>query len=157
MNFKRLVITLGRSAQDWIERLERRRSIKEENIKLREYIAGIRRENPTLISPNAVDHGLHSHYEATRDTLSEVEKLIESARKQEDDFLTRFVQAYDKIRGLMFRIQYLEGVWEEFRPIQKRTNSTPQSFEEDSQVQIDQGEYCAHWRQIQFPWLSTLR
>lgn len=93
---------------------------REENIRLREYIAGTRRGDPTLISPIALDHGMHSHYEAARGTLSEVEKWIENTRKQVDDFLTQFVHAYDRTTGLAFRIQYLEGVWEEFRPIQEK-------------------------------------
>lgn len=64
---------------------------REENIKLREYIVGIRCENLMLISSIAVDHGIYSHYEATSDTLSEVERWIESTRKQADDFLTQIV------------------------------------------------------------------
>lgn len=53
--------------------IEEKENYREENIRLREYIAGIRHENPTLISPIEVDRGLHSHYEATRDTLSDGE------------------------------------------------------------------------------------
>lgn len=50
-----------------------------------------------------------------------MEKWIENTKKQADDFLAHFVQAFDKTTTLIFKIQYLEGVWEEFRPIQEKT------------------------------------
>lgn len=68
--------------------IEKKEMYKEENIKLREYIARMRHENPTFISLIAVDRGLHFDHEAIIDTLVELGKWIEDVKMLADDFLT---------------------------------------------------------------------
>lgn len=101
--------------------IEKKNTYKEENMKLKEYIAGMRREDPTFVSPIAVDCGFHFDHEAARNPHAEFGKWIEDVTKQADDFLTLFVQAFDKSPMLAFKIQYLEGIWDEFQLIQEKT------------------------------------
>lgn len=94
--------------------------LESENKRLKEYIEGmnsLRREDPTFVSPIAIAHGSPFDHEAMRNTYQEVGKWIEDVSSQADDFLDQFVQAFDKTMMLIFRMQYLEGVWEDFQPM----------------------------------------
>lgn len=98
--------------------------LESENRRLKEYIEGMnsqRCEDPTFVSPIAIDRGFPFDYEAARNTHQEVGKWIEDILEQTDDFLTQFVQAFDKTSMLIFRMQYLEGVWDDFQPVQEKT------------------------------------
>lgn len=97
--------------------IEKKNMYREENMKLKEYIARMRHEDPTFVLPIAIDHGFHFDHEATQNTQVEFCKWNEDVTKQADDFLTQFVQAFDKTSMLTFKIQDLEGVWNDFQPI----------------------------------------
>lgn len=77
-------------------------------------------EDVTFISPIAIDHRFPFDYEATRNTHQDVRKWMEEISKQADDFLPQFVQAFNKTSMLIFRMQYLEGVWEDFQPVEEK-------------------------------------
>lgn len=95
-----------------------------ENRKLKEYIEGLsnplRREDPSFVPPITIAQGSLNDHEAMRNTYQEFGKWIEDISKQAEDFLVQFVQAYDRTTLLMSKIQCLEGVWEEFQPVQDK-------------------------------------
>lgn len=61
--------------------IQKKNMYKEENMKLKEYIAGMRCEDPTFLLPIAVDHGFHFAHDATRNTHAEFGKWIEDVTK----------------------------------------------------------------------------
>lgn len=98
--------------------------LESENKRLKEYIEGMnskRCEDPSFVSPIVIDRGSPFNHEAMRSTYQEVGKWIEDVSKQPDDFLAQFVQTFDKTRMLIFKMQYLEVVWEDFQPVQEKT------------------------------------
>lgn len=81
-----------------------------------------RREDPTFVSPIAIDREFPFDYEVARNTHLEVGKWIEDVAKQADDFLAQFVQAFETNHQCSYS-RY--GIWKEFgmmfQPVQEKT------------------------------------
>lgn len=103
--------------------IEKKDMLECENRRLKQYIEGMKSQrckNLSFVSPIAIDRGFPFDYKAARNTHQEVGKWIEDISKQAEDFLAQFFQALDKTSMLIFKMQHLEGVWDDFQPVKEK-------------------------------------